>query len=171
MKTFTIEDIRSWDPCYDPIKYLPEGWSGTALDILKNKEIPLCDQFWCVYRDGLISDKILRLFAVWSYRQTLKFIEKPDPRSLNAALVAEAYALGKATQEELTAAESAAWSAAESAWSAAESAAESAWSAARSAARSAWSAAESARSAARSAWSAARSAQRDKLIELLEQET
>ena len=28
MKTFTItiNDIRSWEPCYDPALFLPEGW-------------------------------------------------------------------------------------------------------------------------------------------------
>lgn len=190
MKTFTINNIRSWKPCYEPTNYLPEDWVGTALDILKNKNIPIQDQFWCIYREGLISEKTLRLFAVWSYRQTLQFVKNPDSRSLKAAEVAEAYALGNATSEELVSAESAAWSAVESAaesagWPALELAVESSaksaawsaaksvsWSMAKSAAWSAtWSAAESAAksaswSAAESAWSA----QRDKLIELLEQE-
>jgi hypothetical protein len=28
MKTFTINDIRNWGPCYDPNRYLPEDWQG-----------------------------------------------------------------------------------------------------------------------------------------------
>jgi hypothetical protein len=66
-----------------------------------------------------------------------------DPRSRDAIRVRRLWLVGKATDEESSAAESAAWSAA---WSAAESAARSAaWSAAESAARSAaWSAAWSA---------------------------
>ena len=41
MRVFTIGDIRSWEPCYDPDKYLPEDWAGSALDMLANysKEI------------------------------------------------------------------------------------------------------------------------------------
>ena len=35
MKKFTIDDIYSWGPCYDPNKYLPETWKGTALDKLR----------------------------------------------------------------------------------------------------------------------------------------
>ena len=36
---FTIDDIRSWKPCYDPARFLPEGWSGTALDILAVEDV------------------------------------------------------------------------------------------------------------------------------------
>jgi len=53
LKIFTIEDIRSWMPCYDPIRHLPEGWSGTVLDILKNGEISIRDRFWVVLGEEL----------------------------------------------------------------------------------------------------------------------
>ena len=33
LKQITIDDIRSFEPCYDPARYLPEDWTGTALDI------------------------------------------------------------------------------------------------------------------------------------------
>lgn len=112
MKEFTIADIRSWEtPCYDPNKYIPEDWKGTAIDILKLDRIPFEDRLWCVLRTGLVSERTMRLFAVWSYRQTLKFIENPDPRSIEAANVVERFAEGKASAEELSAARSAAWSA------------------------------------------------------------
>jgi hypothetical protein len=97
MKTFTIEDIRSWDPCYDPSRYLPEGWSGTSIDILKNESIPFKDRLWVVLRTELVSERTMGLFAVWCYRQTLKFITDPDTRSIEAASVAERYANGHAT--------------------------------------------------------------------------
>jgi hypothetical protein len=177
LKYFNINDIRSWKPCYDPRKYLNENFRGNAITILQDERVPFVDRLWVVLRNEIVSDKVMRLFAVWSYRQTLTFIKNPDPRSLKAAEVAEKFAKGQATTQELESAESAAWSAA---WSVAESAAWSAaWSAARSAARSAESAAQSAArsaesaawSAAWSAWSAAesaaRSAQRDKLIEMI----
>jgi hypothetical protein len=116
----------------------------------------LSDALWCLRAvDGY--DREIRLFAVWCARQVQHLMT--DKRSLAALDVAERFANGEASEEERSAAESAARSAAESA---ARSAAESAaWSAAESAARSAaWSAAWSAaRSAAESAaWSAARSA-------------
>ena len=104
---------------------------------------------WIATRSGVFDDRTLRLFACWCARQVWHLLT--DERSRNAVVVAERYADGKATSEELSAAESAAESAA---WSAAESAAESA---ARSAARSA---AESA------AWSAAESAQAEYLRKL-----
>lgn len=65
---------------------------------------------------NFLSDKTCRLFAVWSYRDTLNWVKNPHPDSIFAADVAERFAYGKATQEELSAT-SAAWSVA---WSAAE---------------------------------------------------
>ena len=111
------------------------------------------------------NDRTARLFAVWCARQVLKLVDEPDPRSIETCNVAERYANGEATEDELQAARSAARSAA---WSAAWYAA---WSAARDAAWSAamyaaWSAARAAaRSAARAA---ARAAQYKKQIEMLE---
>jgi len=113
--------------------------------------------------DAPQDEKTCRLFMVWCARHTpladgrTTVVLLSDPHSLAALDVAERFANGNATREDLLDVRSAAWSAAESAaWSIAESAA---WSAARSAAWSAarsaaWSAAESA------AWSAAESAVR-----------
>jgi len=125
MKTFTIADIRSWDPCYDPARYLPEDWEGTVLDILRNDEIPAEDRLWVVLREELIDAKTLRLFAVWCARQVEHLMT--DPRSTAALDVAERFAHGKATQEEVDAA----WAAARAAARAAAWAA--AWDAARAA--------------------------------------
>jgi hypothetical protein len=167
LKYFTYSDIKSWRPCYDPSKYISTDFKGTAIKILNMDNIPFEDRLWCVLRSDIISEKVMRLFAVWSYRETLKFIKNPDPRSIKCANVAERYALGLATEEGLAAAYSAAYSAAESAaesaYSASDSAVESAESAAYSASRSAeysaYSAAESAsRSAAESAVESAESA-------------
>lgn len=142
-------------------------------------------------RNNLMSDKDLRLFAVWCAREALKFIENPDPRSVMACDVAERYANGDATIQELSAARSAAeyaaWSVVGSvmvdhvAWSAAvrSEVRSAAWSAARSATRSASVAASVAAQHAAAAaehasatdsiasWHAARSAQVDKLLTYL----
>jgi hypothetical protein len=106
MRTFTIRDIRSWNPCYDPVKYLPENWSGTVVDILDHEEIPTHDKLWVVCRVDLIPAKTLRLFAVWCARQVQHLMS--DPRSLAALDVAERFANGQATDQELTAARDAA---------------------------------------------------------------
>ena len=110
---------------------------------------------------GKLTDEVLRLFAADCAERALlrerAAGRKPHPDSWKAVACARLFATGKVTQEELSAAESAAESAA---WSAAESAARSA---AESAARSAaWSAAESA------ARSAAWSRQKRKLQRILD---
>jgi hypothetical protein len=90
------------------------------------------------------NDRTARLFAVWCAREALKLIDNPDPRSVAACDVAERYANGEATDDELAAAWAAAWAAArDAAWAAA-------WAAARAAARD-----------------AARAAQSSKLLEML----
>ena len=173
MKT-TLNQIRAKSPCQS-------GWTKLLAYLGKTKadDEPISiatildsngldDALWCLQAvKG--RDREIRLFGVWCARQVQHLMI--DQRSIAALDVSERFANGEATNDDL----SAAWSAAESAaWSAAESAAESA---ARSAAESAaWSAAESAawsaaESAARSAaWSAAESAawsaQADRLREL-----
>ena len=100
----TIKDIRNLNPCYDPGLYLPEDWTGTAIDILKFDDAPAEDRLWVVLRTDWIDDKTLRLFAVWCAREALERIDNPDPRSVDACDVAECYANGEATDDELTAA-------------------------------------------------------------------
>ncbi|TXH53450.1 MAG: hypothetical protein E6Q97_13235 [Desulfurellales bacterium] len=159
MKTFTILDIRGWDPCYNPARHLPKSWSGTVIDILDHPTIPPDDKLWVVCREDLIEAKTLRLFAVWCCRQVEHLLT--DERSKNAIVVAENFANGNATAEELAAATAAARAAALAAASAAARAAASAAArdAARDAARgAAWAAATAAARAA--AWDAARDAAR-----------
>ena len=180
----TIDDIRKLCPCYDPCLYLPEDWTGTALDILKFDEAPAEDRLWVVLRTGWIDDKTLRLFAVWCAREALKLVDEPDPRSVDACDVAERYANGDATDDELAAAEDAAWAAAKAAAKAAYASVAAAKAAAKAVASyaardAAWYAACAAARAAAwaatcaAAWSAAcdaaRDAQAKKLIEMLEE--
>jgi len=167
MKTFSIDEIRSWDPCYDPSKYLSEGWTGSAIDFLKIKDIPSQDKLWVVCREEVISAKTLRPFAVWCARQVEHLMT--DKRSIAAIEVAEKFTRGEATEVELAAARDAAWDAA---WDAARAAAwdaagDAAWDAARDAAGdAAWAARDAARAAAwdaagDAAWDAAGDAARD----------
>ena len=161
----TISDIRSYDPCYDPAKYLPEDWQGTALDILKVGGCPPQDRLWVVLRNDWIDDRTMRLFAVWCARQALALVVNPDPRSVAACDVAERYANGQATDKELAAARDAARAAAMAAARDAARAAAmaAAWDAAKAAAWAAvWDAARDA------VWAAAWAAQVAYLIDMLE---
>ena len=146
MKKFTYSDIESWRPCYSPDRYLPKDWAGTALEILDKKEILFQDRLWVIMRTELVSEKLMRLFAVWCARQVQHLMK--DERSINAIDIAEKFANGLATKEELAAA-----------WDAAQAAA---WGAARAAAQAA------ARAAAwATAWATAWDAQENKLREML----
>jgi hypothetical protein len=121
---------------------------------------------WIINKKGWLTDKELRLFAVRCARGIQHLMK--DERSINAIDVAERYANGEATDDELDAA----WAAARAAESTAAMAAEStaamaaAWDAAWAAAwYSAWDAAWDAAWAA--AWDAARAKQCDYIREIL----
>jgi hypothetical protein len=140
----TLELIRSFKPCYDPGKWAAESWSGTVMDVLNANQVPASDRLWLVLREEFIDAKTLRLFACWCAREALKLVKEPDARFLAAVKTAERYAHGRATKEELAAAQSEAWSIVDG--SETESAARSAD---RSPRYAAWSAAWSAKSAVR----------------------
>ena len=82
--------------------------------------------FWIASRQGVLTNRELRLFAVWCARRVQHLLT--DPRSINAIDVAERYANGEATDEELAAARAAAsavfWAAASAAAIAADGAAD-----------------------------------------------
>lgn len=170
MKKITIELIRSFSPCYDPVSglyrhgesvnqgYLPEDYEATLLEFLRHPEIPAQDKLWLVLRRDFISDKTLRLFAVWCAREAMKamkLVDNPDAASIDAINVVERYANGKATDEELEHAINEAGEAL-----AARVAVTAARAAEKVARRAAWAAADAARDAARAA-RAARDAARD----------
>lgn len=112
-KKFTYKDIESWQPCYSPSKYLPANWEGTALDVVKNNDIPWEDRLWVVCREDLIDAKTLRLFAVFCARQVEHLLT--NKHSKNAIDVAERFANGLASKDELDAASFSAWAAARAA--------------------------------------------------------
>jgi len=102
--------LKDFKPCYCPTRYLSDDWEGTLVDILKMEEIPELDRIWVARR--AMNDKGNRLFAVWCAREALKLISNPDPRSIKACDVAEKFANGDATKDELSEARAAAWYAA-----------------------------------------------------------
>ena len=154
MKT-TLNKIRKHEPC-------TSGWEKllTYLGKTKADDEPISiatildsngldDALWCLRAvDGY--DKEIRLFAVWCAGQVQHLMK--DQRSIDALDVAERYANGEATEEELEVARAAARSATAyadaAAWSTAGTAATAAYAATYAAA---WSAAYTADAAARSA--------------------
>jgi hypothetical protein len=128
MKT-TLNKIRKHRPCTD-------GWETLlrTLDKTKTDDEPvsiiqildsngLNDALWCLRAvEGY--EREIRRYAVWCARQVQHLLT--DPRSLNALDVAERYANGEASREELVAA-----------WANANAAADAAADVARAAARAA----------------------------------
>ena len=149
----TLNAIRSKSPCSEGWKKLLAHLGKSAADdeplslltILDSNGLD--DAIWCL-RAVTGHDKEIRLFAVWCARQVQHLMA--DQRSVNALDVAERFANGDATEEELEAARAAAGAAA---WDAAGDAA---WAAARAAARDA-------------AGAAARDAQESKFRELIKE--
>ena len=176
----TLKLLNSFDPCYNPeeigftkdLELTPIEFIDQFRDKVKDKE----DIIWVLARKQFMTDRNMRLFAVWCAREALKLVSDPDIRSVNACDVAENYANGKATKKDLDAARAVAWDAAndtagvaawDAAWDAAKDAArDAARAAALDAARAAAGAA--ARDAARAAaWDAALAAQINKLKDFL----
>ena len=172
MKT-TLNKIRGHAPCADGweklLKHLgktrPDDEPLSLLTILDSNGIG--DTIWC-FRAVEGHDKEKRLFAVWCARQVQHLMA--DQRSIDALDVAERYANGLATDDELSAAWAAAGAAGDDAWAA--------WAAARAAARAAawaagddaaWATARAAVWAAgdAAAWATARDRQETKLREIL----
>jgi len=161
----TLNKIRGHSPCESGWKKLLKHLGKTEAD---DEPLPLLtilesngldDTLWCL-RTVPEHDREWRLFAVWCARKVQHLMT--DQRSINALDVAEKYANGKATKEEL----SAAWSAARDAAAAARAAAEAAW-AARAAWSAEWAAAEAAGAAAEAAGEAARAEQETELRRII----
>jgi len=140
----------------------PEGL--TIREVAEAEQIPIQDRVWALTRGLEVPqalraavDREWRLVAVSVARRSLEPVPAPDPRSVRAVDVAERYALGEATAEELREAEAAAWEA----WATAEElreaeAARAAWASAAwaSAARASAAWASSASAAVAAAWAA-----------------
>ena len=187
LKSLNWSDFDQHKPCYSPQERYGD-FSGTILDILKDERVPDDEKIWAFTREGIMDDRTLRLFAVGCARKVQHLMA--DQRSINALDVAERYANGLASDEDLASAKKAAWEAArEAAWEAAREAWEAAWearaaaweaamaaamAAAREARAAAMAAAMEARAAAReaamaAAMAAARKAQVQIAIELINQ--
>ena len=113
MKTkITYKDLKAMNPCYDPEEIgISENYKASIPNFIKeyrDKVQSKEDILWVLCRNDYMTDRDMRLFAVWCAREALKLDDKPDKRSVNAVNVAEKFANGQATKEELSAASSAA---------------------------------------------------------------
>jgi hypothetical protein len=137
--------------CPEGYKWAEESGCTTMDEVWARHDFPVEFRIWCATRPGVLTDRELRLFAVWCARQVQHLMT--DSRSIAALDVAERYANGQATDDELAAARAAAWNAGAAAWNAGAAARSAAQAAARAAA---WNAGAAARDAARAAaWAAA----------------
>ena len=145
----TLKDLRSSGACVEGYNKVVSALKGIPFDDEREKYIRyahkepigilsiietngLDDALWAL-RCVKGRDHDMRLYAVWCARQVEHL--NTDPRVKNCNDVAERFANGQATEDELAAASAAAWAAA---WDAACAAAwDAAWDAARDAARDA----------------------------------
>ena len=80
MKTINNELIRSFDPCYDPSEAgIPDNETLCFREwVEKYREVVTpTDIVWLLARPHFITEKNLRLFAVWCARKVLKLIGQP----------------------------------------------------------------------------------------------
>lgn len=101
MKTITYRLIKSYGPCYDPIKYIPKNYKASILSFLKRDDIPIEDQLWLILRKNLLPKKLLYLFAIWNLKKGVKLIKDPDSRIIDTIKILERYVNGKASYKEL----------------------------------------------------------------------
>ena len=110
MKRITVEMIMDKKPCEDWTEERVRGYIGkgkTLEQILKLKDVSPDDKIWCVTR--FLSDKTNRKFAIWCAEQC-----KTDVQEIKDFIkVIKRYYAGKATAEELKAANRAAYWAAD----------------------------------------------------------
>jgi hypothetical protein len=161
-KTISNEIIRQFQPCYDPSEVITDETEELTVKEWVEKYrsiVPYQDIIWLLSRREFMSEKDLRLFAVWCTREALKLIENPDERIVEACNVAERYANGQATKEELLAAHHAANDAADAARAAFYAASTPAFYAASTAAsEAAYAASEAASAASEVAYAASEAA-------------
>ena len=164
-----MSTLKNWleehGACEDGSRWALRTGCETIEEIWLRDDLKPVWRIWIATRNGMVSDRVLRKFACACVRQVWHLLT--DERSRNAVEVAERFADGNATKEELKQAKHAAWAAAwAAAWNVACAAAsDAAWDAACAAAcAAAWDAACAA--ASNTASDAAREAQAKILLEL-----
>jgi hypothetical protein len=138
-----IDFCHKHHACAEGREWALETGCKTMQELWARKDVPHEWRIWIATRPGVLSERDSRLFACWCVRRVWHLLT--DERSREAVRVAERYARGRATEEELAAAREKARAASTAAWAA--------WAAVWEAAAS-----EAARAAREAAWAAARAA-------------
>lgn len=105
-KLISYDEIKAFEPCYDPNKFIPNDWLGTVIDILKMADVPAKDRLWVCVRHQFLTDRQLHLYALACARQVEN--NSQDPRVKECNNVMEAFLKGEATKEQLSSASTAA---------------------------------------------------------------
>ncbi len=87
VKTFTIEDIKTWAACEGTpksleisnvvLRALPLEWRGTAIDILSNSSISDTDAGWVVHRSEVLEEALAKRYAAWRLAENVTGIKHP----------------------------------------------------------------------------------------------
>ena len=109
MKTITVEQFKSFRPCwletaegrekFARIAAIRNEW--TALDVLNLPDVSAQDKLWSVLREEFIDAPILHEFACRCAEYALSFVESPDPRSIAAIVAKRKWLRGEITGAEL----------------------------------------------------------------------
>lgn len=164
MKTVTVEQFKSFGPCwletregrerFAKVAALHDEW--TAYDVLALPDVSVEDKLWSVLREEFIDAPLLHEYACRCAEYALSLIDNPYPQSVAAIEAKRKWLRGEIDDVALAAAKANARDAARDAARAAAWA--SAWAAARDAARAAeWA----------SAWAAVMDCDPQKLIDIL----
>lgn len=106
MKNIEISNalLRELTLCYDPSEIMPEDEFITLKEAIikyRNSVRSKDDVIRVVCSSKFMSERELRLFAIWCAREALKLVETPESASIEACNAAEQHVNGKATDEEL----------------------------------------------------------------------
>jgi len=102
----TRQSLRAANACYSDQQIeqlVPEAGLSVA-EVAAKTDVPIADRIWCLLLSAGMTEKDQRLFACRCARRALSGVAAPAPLSLRAVEVAERYAEGTATKEELAAA-------------------------------------------------------------------
>lgn len=168
MKTVTVEQFKSFGPCwletregrerFSKVAALHDEW--TAYDVLALPDVSVEDKLWSVLREEFIDAPVLHEYACRCAEYALSLIGNPYPQSVAAIEAKRKWLRGEIDDVALAAAKA---NARDAAWFAARAAArDAAWASAWAAE---WAAARAAEWA--SAWAAVMDCDPQKLIDIL----
>lgn len=125
IRKITADEMMYHDPCSCYPLERVKALFGDGLTLLQicDLPIPAADRLWALHREGILPDRINRLFACWGARESIGKAGGLDPCLLEGVGVAERFAIGEATEDELYEAKAKARRALRAAnWSAAQAA-------------------------------------------------